>query len=75
MGSQVVGKDRSRLPGRETVGKVRRGEDDKEEPATERRRKYTYLWLDLGNEEEQVACHASALALAMTDKVCREVEM
>ena len=51
MGSQVVGKDRSRLPGRETVGKVRRGEDNKEGPAAERRRKYTDLWLDLGKKE------------------------
>ena len=46
-------------------------EDEEEEPATERRREYTDLRLDIGEREEQVACHASALALAMTDKARR----
>ena len=50
MGSQVVDEDHSRLPGRGTVGKL--GEEEKE-PATERRREHT----DLGEREEQVACH------------------
>ena len=31
--------------------------------------------LDLGEREEQVVCHASASALAMTDKARREAEM
>ena len=31
--------------------------------------------LDLGEREEQVVCHASALALVMTDKARREAEM
>ena len=38
---------------------------------TERRREC----LDLGEREKQVVCHASVLALAMTDKVCQEAEM
>ena len=30
---------------------------------------------DLGEREVQVACHASALALAMTDEADREAEL
>ena len=45
------------------------------ETATEQRRKYTNLGLDLDEREEQVACRDSALALAMTDKAHREAEM
>ena len=41
----------------------------------EQRRECTDLGLDLGEREEQVVCHASALALAMTDEVRREAEM
>ena len=33
------------------------------------------LRLDLGEREEQVVCHASALALAMTEEAHREAEM
>ena len=40
---------------------------------TEQRREYTDLGLNLGEREEQVACHASALA--MTDEVCQEMEV
>ena len=29
------------------------------------------LGSDLGEKKEQVACHASVLALAITDKACR----
>ena len=29
----------------------------------------------LGDREEQVTCHASALVLAMTEAACREAEM
>ena len=43
-------------------------EDEEEEPATERRREYTDLGLDVGKREQQVACDASALALAITDE-------
>ena len=50
-------------------------EDEEGEPAIERRRECTDLGLDLGEREEQVVCHASALALAMTDEACREAEM
>ena len=37
------------------------------EPAIEHRREYTVFGFNLGEREEQVVCHASALALAMTD--------
>ena len=73
MRSQVSGINRSRFPGRRTVRKVR-GEDEGE-PAIERRKECTDLGLDLGERKEQVVCHASALALAMTDEVRREAEM
>ena len=68
---QVGSIDRSRFPGRRTVGKL--GEEG--EPAIEQRRECTELGLDLGEREVQVICHASVLALAMTDKAHREVEM
>ncbi len=58
VGSQVSGTDRSRFTGRRTVGKL---EEEEGEPAIERRRECT----DLGETEEQVVCHASALALAI----------
>ena len=47
----------------------------KEKPASEQRREYTDLGFGLGEREEHIACHASALALAMTDEACREGEM
>ena len=72
---QVIGEDRSRFPERETVGEVRREQDEEEEPVTERRREYPDFGLDLGEREEQVVCHASALALAMTKEARREAEM
>ena len=57
------------------MGKLGEEEDEEGEPATERRSEYTDLGLDLGEREEQVACHASALVLAMNDKARREAEM
>ena len=71
VGSQVVGKDRVRLPGIGTVGEVGEEEDEEEELATERRREYTYF----GQRDKHVTCHTSALALAMTDEACGEAEM
>ena len=65
---QVSGIDQSRFRGRRTVRKVRRG-------GRRGRRECTDLELDLGEREEQVVCHASALALAMTDEARREAEM
>ena len=62
MESQVIGKDRSRLSGRGTVGEVRRGRKWEEAPATEQRREYAGLDV----KEEEAACHASASA--MTDE-------
>ena len=47
-------------------------EDEEGEPVIELRRECTDLVLDLGKRENQVDCHASALALAMTDKARRE---
>ena len=49
--------------------------EEEEEPAKEQRRNYTNLGLDLGEREEQIVCHASALALAMTDEARWEAEM
>ena len=57
------------------MGKSGEEEDEEGEPAIERRREYTELGLDLGEREEQVVCHVSALALAMTDEARQEAEM
>ena len=65
-------KTKAQSLGEEQLGKL--GEEENE-PATERRRKYTDLVVDLGEREEQVTCHFSALALAMTDKACLEAKM
>ena len=75
MGSQVIGKDRIRLPEKEQLRKLREETDEEEEPVTEQRKQYTNLELQLGERDEQVACHTSALDLAMTDEACREAEM
>ena len=72
--SQVSGIDRSRFPGRRTVREIR-VEDEEEEPAIERRIECTDFGFDLDEREEQVVCHASALALAMTDQARREAVM
>ena len=48
-------------------------EDEEREPAIEQRRECTDLGLDLGEREDQVVCHASALA--MTDEAHQEAEM
>ena len=37
-------------------------------PAAERRREYADLGLDLRKREQQVACHVSTSALAVTDE-------
>ena len=58
-----------------SLGKLEDEEDEEREPAIERRREYADLGLDLCKREEQVVCHASALALAMTDEGRREAEM
>ena len=42
---------------------------------TEQRREYTDLGLDLGEREEHVFCHATALPLAMTDEAHQGAEM
>ena len=67
--SQVSGLDQSQFPGRRTVRKLGEEEDKEGEPVINQRRECTDFGLDLGEREEQVVCHASALALAMTDEV------
>ena len=57
------------------MGKLEEEEDEEDEPAIERRRECTDLGLDIGEREEHVICHATALALVMTDEVHREAEM
>ena len=69
MGSQVNAKDRSQLIERETVDDVRR---KGKMLVVERRREHTVLGLDLHERGKQVASHASALVLAMTDEARRE---
>ena len=68
---------RERKESRRTNETPSRGEEEDEEgePAIERRREYTVFGFDLGEREEQVFCHSSDLALAMTDKARREAEM
>ena len=56
------------------MGKLGEEEDEEDEPAIERRRKFTVFGFDLDEKKEQVVCHASALALAMTDEA-RRAEM
>ena len=65
------------IPWENSWAKLGEEEDEEGEPAIERRRECTDLGLDLSQREEQVVCHASALALAlaMTDEARREVEM
>ena len=54
----------------DSLGEEQLGEE-KGGPATGQRREY----IDLGEREEQVVCHASALALAMTDETRRVAEV
>ena len=75
VGFQVSGIDRSRFPGRRTVRKVRRGGRRGRRASDRTKERVTDLGLDLGEREEQVACHATALALAMTDEARQEAEM
>ena len=57
------------------MAKLGEEEDEEGEPTIEQRREYADLGLDLGEREEQVVCHASVFALAMTDEARREAEM
>ena len=57
------------------MGKLGEKEDEEEESAKQRKEEYTDLGLDLGEREEQVDCHASAFALAITDKARWEAEI
>ena len=61
--------------GEEQLGKLGEEEDKEGEPAIKQRRECTNLGFDLGEREEQVVCHASALALVMTDEAHQEVEV
>ena len=66
----VIGEDRSRFPARGTVGEIRRKKSQQQNKG-----EYTDLGIDLGEREEQVVCHALALALLKTDEAHREAEM
>ena len=74
VGSQISGMDRSRFLGRRTVWEIRRGQRPRRKASdrAKKRREYTVSGLDLGKRKKQVVCHASALALAMTDEARRE---
>ena len=61
--------------GEDQLGKLGEKEDEEENPATERRRKYTNIGPNLGERYEHATCHSSVLALAMTDEACREAEI
>ena len=61
--------------GEEQLGKLGEEEDEEGEPAIEQRRECTDFGFDLVEIEEQVVCHASALALAMTDEARQEAVM
>ena len=75
VGSQVSGTDRNRFPGRRAVGEVRRG-GRRGRKASDRAKKRVHRFrVNLGEREEQIVCHASVLALAMTDEARREAEM
>ena len=71
--SQVSGMNDADSLGEEQLGKLGEEEDEEGEPVIEQRRECIDLGLDLGEIEEQVVCHASALA--MTDEARREAEM
>ena len=75
VGYQVIGEDRSRLLGIETVGEISRGGKRERRASNRAKREYTDLRLDLGKRKEQVVCHALACALAMRDVALREAEM
>ena len=74
-GKRNRGISSSRRRSKPKLWKLGEERDEKEKPATERRRECTDFESDVGEREKQVICHASALALAMTDKACREAEM
>ena len=61
--------------GEEQLEKLGEKEDEEGEPATEQRREYTDLGLDLGERVEQAICHVSVLALVMIDEAHQEAEM
>ena len=68
LGDRKLPKIEADLLRKEQLGNLGEGE---EEPATERSKACT----DLEEKDEQVACHASAMALAMTDEACLETKM
>ena len=61
--------------GEEQFGKLGEEKDEEGEPAIEHRRECTDFDNNLGDREELVVYHASALALAMTNEARREAEM
>ena len=75
MRSQVSSIGQSRFPGRRAVGEVRRGGRQGRGASDKQRKECTDVELNLGEREEQVVCHASAMALAMTDEARLEAMM
>ena len=76
VGSQIIGDNQSRFPGRLSVGEIRRG-GRRGRGASNRAKERVYrFWVKFGRDrEEQFVCHASVLALAMTDEARQEAEM
>ena len=67
---QVVGKNRSGLPGRRVWEVRRRGRR-----ASDRTEKRIHRFGVRLKRGEHVACHVSALASAITDETCQKAEM
>ena len=69
MGSQVVDEDLSRLAERGTVGEVRGGGGRASDRTKEKMHRFRI------ESRLHAACHASTLALTMTDEACQEAEI
>ena len=75
VGSQVVGVDRSLLPERNILGIMEKRKMKKKKNQQQNEKKCIDLKSDLGERNNHVDCHATALALGSTDEACREAEM
>ena len=60
---------------KEQLGNLEGEEDEIKDLATERKKEHTCLRSAFEERDEHIACHASALVLAMTDEARREEEM
>ena len=74
--SRIIDVDRSRFPGRGTVGEVRRGGRGGRKRTSDRTKERGHRFrVTFGQERKASRLHASALVLATTDDECREAEM